>query len=409
MVLFHLPLLRRGGNREEPGAQKNPAAAVGPSSAGHPAGEAGKRCRDRLCVFRDAPFGAEYASALRGPSGGPSAGRLRGGRSCADGGRVVVRHSPAPPGVSDGSGHRSALPQDPLLPEDAAPRSPPNLPRSREERSAPLPEPISARLPTGSRGTPSRRSPTSAGSNSKAREAGPAPSAVRAPCDAHDGRFRPIGEEGDRARRTSTIQGADNARHDQHHPHDDVPAWQDHVSHGDIVSFRFPLAEEASTGQPKARPCLILDIEVRGGQRYALLAYGTTSRRRSNVGYEIHVRRRAEYLSAGLDEPTRFVGARRLLVPLTHSGFAICRATGSAVLGRLDGAPFEAMNAVRGRIHAEADIAADRRSRRRRAPPARPRTSSWSSARRDGSRGRERRCSNERRTSRGRSSSSRWT
>ncbi|CUH39173.1 hypothetical protein JSE7799_01894 [Jannaschia seosinensis] len=142
-------------------------------------------------------------------------------------------------------------------------------------------------------------------------------------------------------------------------------AWQDHVSHGDIVSFRFPLAEERGSGQPKARPCLILDIEMHGGQRYALLAYGTTSRRRSNVGYEVHVRRRAEYLIAGLDEPTRFVGARRLLVPLTHSGFATCRATGSAVLGRLDGAPFEAMNAVRGRIHAERDIAADRRSRRR--------------------------------------------
>ncbi|WP_375173879.1 hypothetical protein [Pseudooceanicola sp.] len=145
-----------------------------------------------------------------------------------------------------------------------------------------------------------------------------------------------------------------------------TPAWRDHLFHGDIVSFRFPLAEEASTGQPKARPCLVLDIETRDEQRYALLAYGTTSRRRSNVGYEVHVRRRDEYLPAGLDEPTRFVGARRLLVPLTHSGFAICRATGSAVLGRLDGAPFDAMNAVRGRIHAEADIAADRRSRRRR-------------------------------------------
>ncbi|RVV96523.1 hypothetical protein EKE94_18290 [Mesobaculum littorinae] len=144
-----------------------------------------------------------------------------------------------------------------------------------------------------------------------------------------------------------------------------TPVWRDHLSYGDIVSFRFPLAEEASTGQPKARPCLVLDIETQDNQRYALLAYGTTSRRRSNVGYEIHVRRRDEYLPAGLDEPTRFVGARRLLVPLTHSGFAICRATGSAVLGRLDGAPFEDMNAVRGRIHAEADIAADRRSRRR--------------------------------------------
>ena len=143
-------------------------------------------------------------------------------------------------------------------------------------------------------------------------------------------------------------------------------AWQDHVSHGDILSFRFPLAEEESTEAPKVRPCLVLDIEKMGSQRYALLAYGTTSYRRSNVGYEIHVRRRAEYLAAGLNEPTRFVGARRMFVPLGHSCFDICRTTGSAVLGRLNGAPFAAMNAVRGRIHAEADIAADRRSRRRR-------------------------------------------
>ena len=145
-----------------------------------------------------------------------------------------------------------------------------------------------------------------------------------------------------------------------------TPAWRDHVTHGDIVSFRFPLAEEGNAGPPKARPCLVLDIETKGGQRYALLAYGTTSHRRSNVGYEVHVRRRAEYLSAGLDEPTRFVGARRLMVPLTRSGFAVCRATGSCVVGRLDGAPFEEMNAVRGRIHAEHDIAAERRSGRRR-------------------------------------------
>lgn len=145
-----------------------------------------------------------------------------------------------------------------------------------------------------------------------------------------------------------------------------TPAWQDHITPGDIVSFLFPLSEETSDAQPKARPCLILDIETKGDVRYALLAYGTTSRRRANVGYEVHVRRRADYLSAGLDEPTRFVGARRLLVPLGHKGFVICRSIGSPVLGRLDGEAFKAMNAVRGRIHAEHDIATERRSFRRR-------------------------------------------
>ncbi|WP_340110607.1 hypothetical protein [Pikeienuella sp. HZG-20] len=146
-------------------------------------------------------------------------------------------------------------------------------------------------------------------------------------------------------------------------------AWRDHVSYGDIVSFQFPLAEKDAQGRPKARPCLILDIEEKGGQRFALIAYGTTSRRRSNTGYEVHVLRRADYIAAGLNEPTRFVGARRALVPLTHSGFAACAATGSAVLGRLDGNAFEAMNAVRGRIHAMRDIAKERRQVRRRSSP----------------------------------------
>ena len=142
-------------------------------------------------------------------------------------------------------------------------------------------------------------------------------------------------------------------------------AWRDHVSHGDIVSFRFPLAEKDAAGRPKTRPCLILDIEEKGGQRCALIAYGTTSRRRSNIGYEVHVRRRADYIAAGLNEPTRFVGARRLMVPLSHSGFVICGATGSAVLGRLDGKPLDVLNAVRGRIHAMRDIAEERREARR--------------------------------------------
>ncbi len=141
-------------------------------------------------------------------------------------------------------------------------------------------------------------------------------------------------------------------------------AWHDHIRHGDIVSFRFPLSEDGSADQPKVRPCLILDIEVHDGLRYALLAYGTTSHRRSNVSQEIHVRRRAEYACAGLVEPTRFIGARRLLVPLTHSGFVVSAVTHSAVLGRLDGQPFECMNAVRGRIHALRDIHTAQRRRR---------------------------------------------
>lgn len=146
--------------------------------------------------------------------------------------------------------------------------------------------------------------------------------------------------------------------------------WRAKVSYGDILSFRFPLAEEAAAERPKARPCLILDVVMRGDRRYVLLAYGTTSRRPSNVGHEIHVRRQAAYSAAGLDRPTRFVGARRLLVPLTHSGFVVRSDTDSAVIGRLSGQALGDMNAVRARIFAARDIAEHYRSndRRRRSP-----------------------------------------
>ena len=147
-------------------------------------------------------------------------------------------------------------------------------------------------------------------------------------------------------------------------------AWRNHIAHGDIVSFRFPLAEGGTGERPKARPCVVLDIERLGDRRYALLAYGTTSRRQSNVGYEIHIRKQSEYAAAGLNEPTKFVGRRRLLVPLTHSGFMICAAFGAPVLGSLAGAPLKRLNAERGRIHAERDIAEDRH---RQNAPRRPR------------------------------------
>ena len=141
-----------------------------------------------------------------------------------------------------------------------------------------------------------------------------------------------------------------------HHTPTMTHAWRDHVSYGDIVAFHFPLAENGRAGEHEARPCLILDIEVHGGLRYALLACGTESRGRANVNQQIHVRRRAEYEPAGLAEPTCFMAARRLLVPLTHRGFVEASANQSPVLGRLDGQPFDAMNAVRGRIHALRDM-----------------------------------------------------
>jgi hypothetical protein len=143
-------------------------------------------------------------------------------------------------------------------------------------------------------------------------------------------------------------------------------AWRDDLSHGHIVLFRFPLSEGGEDAEIKARPCLVLDIETIGGVRYAVIAYGTTSRRKANVGEEIHVCKRDAYTTAGLNEPTRFVGARRILVPLTHTGFVDIANTGSPVLGRLVDSELERLNAVRGRIRALRDIAIGRHSTRRR-------------------------------------------
>ena len=76
------------------------------------------------------------------------------------------------------------------------------------------------------------------------------------------------------------------------------------------------------------------------------------------------MRHQADYLFARLNEPTRFVGARRLPMSLGQGGFIICHATGAPVPGSLSGSSFKAMNAVGGRIHVEGDIAAERRVRR---------------------------------------------
>lgn len=147
-------------------------------------------------------------------------------------------------------------------------------------------------------------------------------------------------------------------------------AWQEHISPGDIVSFMFPLAEADSSDRPKPRPCLVLEIERLAGERFALIAYGTTSPRKANWGYEVHALHDKDYRSFGLDRPTRFIGRRRLMVSLDNSGFVICPGTGAPVLGRLSGGPAERLQAVRARIQAERDMAAERRAdcRRRREP-----------------------------------------
>lgn len=137
-------------------------------------------------------------------------------------------------------------------------------------------------------------------------------------------------------------------------------AWQTGLQIGDVVAFRFPVAEEGDEAgpQPKVRPCLVIEITERGGHRFATLAYGTGAGTRANRGYEIRVMQPEALAAAHLDKPTRFVAARRLTVSLENPGFHCHARHRSPVIGRLGPAELERLHAVRGRIQAEADIAA---------------------------------------------------
>lgn len=144
------------------------------------------------------------------------------------------------------------------------------------------------------------------------------------------------------------------------------PAWHNALRCGDIVGFRFPVEGNARHEVPDVRPCLVLDIVRRGDQAYALLAYGSAAKTHTGRSYETSVSRRRELRKAGLEEPLRFIGATRLLVPLGHRGFAM-GSNGSPIMGRLTGSAEQRMNAVRTRIIAEQDMAASRRAAKRRA------------------------------------------
>ncbi|WP_339106981.1 recombinase family protein [Thioclava sp. GXIMD4216] len=134
-------------------------------------------------------------------------------------------------------------------------------------------------------------------------------------------------------------------------------AWQDHISPGDIVTFRFPIRKATDGEQPKPRPCLVIEVEEWAGKQFALLAYGTSSPRKANSGYEVHALQPEDYTRFGLDRPTRFIGKRTIMVALDNPSFDSFRKTCSPVLGRLSGQPAERLLHVRARIQADRDMA----------------------------------------------------
>jgi hypothetical protein len=143
-----------------------------------------------------------------------------------------------------------------------------------------------------------------------------------------------------------------------------TPTWQDAITWGDVVLFRFPIRLAGEEESPEARPCLVLDRPAIFNRRYLLIACGTDADPNANRGCEIDVRG-AEVKAVGLHRNTRFVAARRVRVPLDHPGLLVIGDTGSPILGKLSGQSFKRMNRVRARIFAEADMAAERRSNRR--------------------------------------------
>lgn len=144
-------------------------------------------------------------------------------------------------------------------------------------------------------------------------------------------------------------------------------AWQDMVRLGNVVLFRFPYAEaNAPAEAPKARACLVLEVERRDSRIFAELVYGTSVDTAANRGDEIRVDRPEALAAAGLHRPTRFIATRRITVSLDNAGFVLNPRYPSPVLGRLAPADLARMNRVRARIEALRDVAAERRERRSR-------------------------------------------
>ena len=151
-----------------------------------------------------------------------------------------------------------------------------------------------------------------------------------------------------------------------HHPHP-FSAAEDHTSlqHGDVVLFRFPFNDKnAEPDVPKRRPCLVLNTLSNGDDRFVEIAYGTSADTRANRGCEVIVKQASSRKKAGLSKPTRFVGARRIIVHVDHSGFD-GHTEGPELIGKLDAPLLKRLNAVRGRIQAEADIAGRHREEQR--------------------------------------------
>ena len=137
---------------------------------------------------------------------------------------------------------------------------------------------------------------------------------------------------------------------------DETGHWADEIQRGNVVLFRFPIRRAGEGEGPKVRPCLVLEVEELSG--------GTSVPESKNRGYEIPVTHVEDIRAAGLKRATRFIGARLISVAPENAGFDVGGPISSPVIGRLSPNRMERLDWVRARLHAEHDIATERRRRR---------------------------------------------
>lgn len=118
----------------------------------------------------------------------------------------------------------------------------------------------------------------------------------------------------------------------------------EHFNVGDIISFRFPSSEQDDQLEKK-RPCLVVDTD----DETMLVAYGTSSRSRSNRGNEVSVRSRTDRAFCQLKRTTRFVGNRTVRVPLDSVRLARNK-KGVSKIGRLPERLMPRLEHVRARL-----------------------------------------------------------
>nr|WP_321443465.1 hypothetical protein [uncultured Cohaesibacter sp.] len=137
--------------------------------------------------------------------------------------------------------------------------------------------------------------------------------------------------------------------------------WQDDLSWGDVVMFRFPSEEGGQTRPPKARPCVVHDVRDIAGIRLVTLIRGSKTLSQSEDGYDTHVVHPIAIAAAGLNGPTRFDSRKRITVSVDHDWF-VCGSAKTPVLGSLTGKTRRRFNSVRAGVDALIDLAVSRRA-----------------------------------------------